>query len=164
MSDKLFFNFQIDERTSTIKVERAFAAPLDLVWRAWTVAEILDQWWAPEGWKSSTKNMEFKEGGMRHYRMQGPDNFEMWGITSYSKIQQHINFSGEEYSADEDAVISDELPTSTYHITFHDQDGSTLIKHNTSYQNVEQMKKSLEYGFEEGMLGAFARLDIFIDH
>ena len=163
MKNELFFDFEIDEKTSTVKVIRTFAAPLKLVWQAWTKAEILDQWWAPEGYRSNTKTLEFKEGGMRHYQMQGPDNFEMWGITSYSKILLHYKFSGNEYSADAQAVISTELPPSDYQITFLDEGEKTRIEHHTSYKTMEHLKQSLEYGFKEGMLGAFERLDAFFE-
>lgn len=161
MKNEPLFEFELDEKTNTIKVIRTFAAPLPLVWQAWTKAEILDQWWAPEGYKSSTKTMEFEEGGMRHYCMQGPGDFEMWGITSYTRIEWHLKFSGNEYSANEHAVISEELPPSDYQITFTDEGERTRIEHHTSYQNAEHMKQSLAYGFKEGMLGAFERLDEF---
>ncbi len=70
-------DFNVDQETNTLKVKREFHAPLAQVWKAWTDASILDLWWAPEGYKSTTKTMEFVEGGKRHYQMQGPDNFEM---------------------------------------------------------------------------------------
>lgn len=159
----LFFDFKVDEKTSTIIVKRSFKATNKLVWDAWTKAEILDQWWAPEGWKSTTKAMKFKEGGMRHYQMQGPENSEMWGITSYLKITLHSKFSGKEYSSDMHAEISTELPPSDYHITFTDQDEQTMIEHHTTYNSLEDLKQSLAYGFKEGMLGAFERLDAFLE-
>lgn len=164
MKNELFFDFEIVKKTNTIKVTRNFDAPLPLVWKAWTEAEILDQWWAPEGWKSSTKTMEFIEGGKRHYLMQGPENFEMWGITSYNTIQHHSKYSGNEYSADEKAVISKDLPPSDYHITFFDEGETTKIEHHTTYETEEQLKQSLEYGFKEGMLGAFERLDAYFEN
>lgn len=163
MKNDLLFDFEIDNAAHTIKVKRTFAASLPLVWDAWTKAEILDQWWAPEGWKSDTKTMQFKEGGMRHYLMQGPEKIEMWGITSYNKIQRHVGFSGNEYSADEEAVISPELPPSNYHINFFEEGDTTIIEHNTTYKSLEALKQSIDYGFEEGMLGAFKRLDSFLE-
>ena len=162
MKNELSFDFQVDENTNTIKVVRTFNATLLLVWKAWTTEEILDQWWAPEGYKSFTKTMEFREGGMRHYRIQGPENFEMWGITSYSKIQLHSKFSGKEYSADEEAEITQVLPPSDYHVSFLGNGEKCTIEHNTTYDNGEHMKQSLEYGFKEGMLGAFERLDTYL--
>ena len=44
MSKALLFNFDIDKDNHNIAVERSFLAPLDLVWSAWTEADLLDQW------------------------------------------------------------------------------------------------------------------------
>jgi len=162
MKKEQISNFQVDETTNTIKVERSFGAPLPLVWKAWTTSEILDQWWASEGYQSFTKTMEFREGGMRHYRMQGPENFEMWGVTSYVKIERHTFFSGQEYSANELLERSEELPLSNYEISFIDNQETCTIKHHTTFANLEHMKQSLDYGFEAGMYGAFKRLDGYL--
>ncbi len=161
MKSDVIFDFQIDTKTNTIHVKRSFNAVLGLVWDAWTKAELLDLWWAPEGYISTTKSMHFSEGGMRHYRMQGPDNFEMWGITTYDNINHHKKYSGKEYSADALAEVSSELPPSVYLIKFYKQEEYTLIEHATSYDSLKDMEQSIQYGFKEGMLGAFDRLDAF---
>jgi len=46
-----------------LNVTRAFSAPVEKVWRAWTEAEQLDKWWAPRPWKAITKTMDFTPGG-----------------------------------------------------------------------------------------------------
>ncbi|WP_350289118.1 SRPBCC domain-containing protein [uncultured Croceitalea sp.] len=163
MKSNVIFDFKTDKKTNSILVKRSFNANLALVWDAWTKAEILDRWWAPEGYRSTTKSLNFVEGGMRHYRMQGPNNFEMWGITTYDKISYHKNYSGKEYSADEFAKVSTELPPSVYLIRFYKQKELTLIEHMTTYNSLNDLEQSLQYGFEEGMLGAFDRLDSFLD-
>lgn len=48
MSKAILFNFLVDKEKNQITVDRSFNAPLDLVWAAWTEAELLDQWWAPK--------------------------------------------------------------------------------------------------------------------
>ena len=159
MNNKKNFEFEIDEPTATIKVKRIFDAPLSIVWDAWTKSEFLDQWWAPEGYTSTTKSMTFEEGGSRHYHMAGPDQFEMWGLTTYDKIKLKTMFSGQELSADENGHITNELSTSNYQITFYSAGEQTSIYHETTYENMDGLKQSLEYGFKEGMLGAFERLD-----
>ena len=44
----LLFDFTVDKATATIHITREFAADLDLVWDAFTKAEILDQWMGPK--------------------------------------------------------------------------------------------------------------------
>jgi uncharacterized protein YndB with AHSA1/START domain len=71
MNMNLSFNFVVDKERQTITVTREFAAPLALVWQAYTKADILDQWWAPKPWKTRTKRMDFSEGGEWLYAMVG---------------------------------------------------------------------------------------------
>src|ERR1700741_2070302 len=70
--NNLLFEFTVDKATKTVFVNREFAAPLSLVWDAFTKQEILDQWWAPKPWESKTKSMKFEVGGQRFYAMVGP--------------------------------------------------------------------------------------------
>ena len=70
----LLFDFTVDKATATIHVTREFAADLDLVWDAFTKAEILDQWMGPKPWRVQTKEMDFREGGRWLYAMISPEN------------------------------------------------------------------------------------------
>lgn len=47
MRPALLFDFTVDKEHNTIHVVREFDASKELVWQAWTTAELLDQWWAP---------------------------------------------------------------------------------------------------------------------
>ncbi|RYY11339.1 MAG: SRPBCC domain-containing protein, partial [Chitinophagaceae bacterium] len=78
MKNDLLFDFIVDKSTNTVFVNREFASELDSVWQAFTVKEILDQWWAPKPWQSRTKRMDFKVGGRRFYAMVGPEGEEHW--------------------------------------------------------------------------------------
>ncbi len=162
MKNNLFFDFHVNKATNTITVQRVFAAKRALVWDAWTKAEILDQWWAADGWESHTKKLDFTEGGYRHYQMKGPENEVLWGLTRYAMIQLQQTFSGTECFADEHAVVDTALPQSTYKITFKDQDDETFIEHITTYASLEDLESSLQYGFEKGTLDAYGRLDAFL--
>jgi len=73
MQKALLFNFLVDKENKKITVERSFNAPLDLVWSAWTEAEILDLWWAPKPYRTETKKMDFREGCRWHYCMVSPE-------------------------------------------------------------------------------------------
>ena len=65
----LLFDFTVDKATATIHITREFAADLDLVWDAFTKAEILDQWMGPKPYRVQTKEMDFREGGRWLYAM-----------------------------------------------------------------------------------------------
>lgn len=59
MNTNLFFNFQVDKSSKKVFITRDFNAPLDLVWDAFTKAELLDEWTAPAPYKAKTKYMDF---------------------------------------------------------------------------------------------------------
>jgi len=56
-----------------IVMSRVFHAPRDLVWRAWTEPQHVARWWGPRGFRSETKQMDFRVGGVWQHVMVGPD-------------------------------------------------------------------------------------------
>ncbi|MBS1491373.1 MAG: SRPBCC domain-containing protein, partial [Bacteroidetes bacterium] len=108
----LQFDFTVNKQSKTIHVTREFAAPLDLVWDAWTKPEILDQWWAPQPFASKTKHMDFKVGGRRFYAMVSPEGQERWVVQKYTSISPKTNFKIFNAFADKDE--NPELPGSDW--------------------------------------------------
>jgi len=155
----LFFDFTIDKENQIIRVKREFAAPLKLVWDAWTQAKYLDQWWAAQGWKGQTISMEFKEGGRRHYRMDGPQGELFYGVTSYDKINLHQDYEGKELFADKEGNADSDYPQSVYTIVFQSQKEHTFIEHVTTYPDMEQLQAAIKYGFKDGCINAYSLLD-----
>ena len=56
-----------------IVMSRVFHAPRDLVWRAWTEPQHVARWWGPRGFRTETKQMDFRVGGVWQHVMVGPD-------------------------------------------------------------------------------------------
>jgi uncharacterized protein YndB with AHSA1/START domain len=98
----LLFDFTVDKATSTIYVTREFAADLDLVWDAFTKAEILDQWMGPKPWRVQTKEMDFREGGRWLYAMISPENVAVrWSLAEFVEIQPKSSFTTKNSFSDE---------------------------------------------------------------
>lgn len=57
----------------TMVLTRVIAAPVDVVWGAWTSPEALPQWWGPEGFSCETSHIDLREGGAWVFDMIGPD-------------------------------------------------------------------------------------------
>ena len=85
-------DFIIDKQAKTVSIVKEFAAGIDLVWDAYTRAELLDQWWAPKPWMSRTKVLDFRVGGRRFYAMVSPEGDERWAIQKYTSITPKTNF------------------------------------------------------------------------
>ncbi|MGH7244605.1 MAG: SRPBCC family protein [Phycisphaerales bacterium] len=69
-----------------IELSRTFDAPRELVWKAFTEADELAQWWGPAGFSLTTKSREFKPGGTWRYVMHGPDGRDYLNITTFNEI------------------------------------------------------------------------------
>ncbi|HEU4718682.1 MAG TPA: SRPBCC family protein [Bacteroidia bacterium] len=52
---------------------RLLNAPRELVWEVWTDPEHIKNWWGPNGFSLTHKNMEVKPGGEWRFMFHGPD-------------------------------------------------------------------------------------------
>ena len=72
--------------TQPFVITRELDAPRELVWKAWTEAERLRQWWGPAGFKVHTCKLDLRPGGFFHYGMKAPDGSDMWGRFVFREI------------------------------------------------------------------------------
>jgi uncharacterized protein YndB with AHSA1/START domain len=68
------------------EITRVFDAPRDRVWKSWTEAERLKQWWGPKGFVVTHCKVDLRPGGTMHYCLRMPDGKEMWGKFAYREI------------------------------------------------------------------------------
>jgi uncharacterized protein YndB with AHSA1/START domain len=63
-----------------IVISRVIDAPRELVFEAFTEVRHLSQWWGPEGFTTTTRSFEFREGGTWDFVMHGPDgtDYQEW--------------------------------------------------------------------------------------
>ena len=162
MSKALLFNFGVDRENSTINVERAFDAPLDLVWAAWTEADILDQWWAPRPWKTQTRSMDFREGGRWLYCMAGPEGEKHWCLFDYLKIEPHKSFSGRDAFCDEQGNLNTAQPRSHWENTFTGEEDRSLVQVTIRFDTLSDLEAIIQMGFKEGFTMGLENLDQYI--
>lgn len=144
-------------------ITREFAAPPDFVWRAWTEAELLDEWWAPKPWKTNTVSMDFRNGGRWHYYMQGPDGSRHYCLADYSNIIPHKSYSYVDAFCDEKGNKNPEMPSMNWTNTFTSTaEGNTLVHVEISFKKVEDIERIIEMGFQEGFTMAHANLDEYL--
>ena len=68
-------------------ITRAFQAPRELVFKAFTEAEHLVHWWGPKDFQLEVITLDVREGGLFHYSMANENGFKMWGVFKY----HHVN-------------------------------------------------------------------------
>ena len=157
MSTNLLFNFNVDQSTNTVFIDKEFDAGLSLVWDAFTKQEILDQWWAPKPLLSKTKDMDFRVGGRRFYAMVSPDGTEIgWQIFHYTSITPKSNFKCLSVFTDKNETPL--LPGANWDLTFSEQNGITKVSISIYFESLDELKKMIEMGFKEGFTGTLNEL------
>lgn len=141
--------FVVDRDAKTVSITKEFAARLELVWDAYTKAELLDQWWAPKPFESRTKVLDFEVGGRRFYAMVGPDGAERWAVQKYTSITPKTNFKFFNAFADADENL--QLPGSDWNFDFIDQGETTIVSVSIYNESLERMEMILASGFTEGV-------------
>ena len=154
----LLFDFTVDKATKTIHITREFAADQDLVWDAFTKAEILDQWYAPKPWQVRTKEMDFREGGRWLYAMVSPEDVKHWSLVEFIKIQPKSSFSTKNTFCDENGNPRNDA-FSLVKNSFKAEVETTTVHVEKVFDNLSTLEMMASGGFKEGTAMGFGNLD-----
>ena len=81
-----------DDTPDEVRIERTFDAPVDAVWRMWTVPEHYQRWYGPFGASIPVAEMDVRVGGARRVCMEvdTPDGpRRMWFAGQYRQVEEH---------------------------------------------------------------------------
>ncbi len=159
MNKTALFNFHVRKDDRTIKVERSFNAPLDLVWAAWTEAEHLCQWWAPKPYQCVIKSLDLRDGGRWLYYMQGPEGDRHWCFFDYEKERPKTFYSGTDAFCDEYGTVNKAMPQMKWENRFSEEDGQTVVRILITADKVEDIEKIIAMGFKEGFTQELDQLE-----
>jgi uncharacterized protein YndB with AHSA1/START domain len=150
----------VDRVTTTIHIRREFAADLDLVWDAWTKAELLDQWMGPKPIRAQTKEMDFREGGRWLYAMISPENVARWGLVQFVEIRPKSSFSSRNSFCDENGnPLQTGFVSSLTTNTFEAGQGRTTVHVAKQMGSLAEIEKFLAMGFKEGFTLVMSNLE-----
>jgi uncharacterized protein YndB with AHSA1/START domain len=132
---------------------RRFAAPRELVWRMWTEPEHMVQWWGPNGFTATIREMNVTPGGRWDFVMHGPDG------TDYDNRSVYL-----ELVPPERLVYQHESPRFQATVTFVAlSSGETEVTMRMLFDSAEELEHSCkQYGAIEGMAQHLARLDGYL--
>lgn len=160
----MLFDFTVDKATSTIYITREFAADINVVWEAWTNAEILDQWMGPKPLRVQTKEMDFREGGRWLYAMMSPENVALgWSLAEFLEIQPKTSFTTKNSFSDENGNHAD--TGFTFSITknsFKAGAEKTTVQIVKKMASLAQLEKFIEVGYKEGIAMSMNNLDEYL--
>lgn len=158
--------------STQVKITHTFNFSRELVFKAFTEAEHLQNWWGPKGWTFHVSQSEFRAGGVFHYSQKPAEGDEMWVKFVYSeiivpeKIVYTSVFSDEEGNMVR-APFNESWPLETLNIlTFIEDAGKTTV---TAIVNPVSATKEELKTFEEsrnmvyeGFSGTFNQLEDYL--
>ena len=157
----LLFDFTVDKATNTIHITREFAADLDLVWDAFTKAEMLDQWTAPKPWRVRTKEMDFREGGRWLYAMVSPENVAHYSLVEFIEIHPKSSFSTRNCFSDENGNPKNNA-FSLVNNSFKAGAEITTVYIEKKFDDLSVLEMMVSRGFKEGTAAALGNLDDYL--
>ena len=136
-----------------VAIEREFAAPPELLFRAWTEPELLEQWMGPRRLTMRVDVWEVRDGGRWRYASVDTDGTEygfrgvFHGTPSLDGITQTFEFEGAPGHVSLDQV------------TFEARGNRTLVRAHSVHQSVEARDAMVAAGMEGGINEGNERLD-----
>lgn len=77
---------ELDTADREIVISRVIDGPPELVFTAFTEVRHLSRWWGPDGFTTTTRSFEFREGGVWDFVMHGPDGTDYSEWITWTEI------------------------------------------------------------------------------
>jgi uncharacterized protein YndB with AHSA1/START domain len=119
-----------------VSIERKFEAPVERVWMAWTVPDLVMSWWGPKGFTTPFCRISLRIGGSYLICMRSPEGRDFWTTGFYREIAPLERLVSTDSFADEKGNV---VPATAYGmspkiplemlltVTFAEKDGKTEL-------------------------------------
>lgn len=157
---------------STLVITRTLNAPRELVFKAFTEAERLLEWWGPKGYDMQVISLDMRPGGTFHYYQRSPEGYEAWGIFVYQEVQAPERLTYINSFADSEGNVVRAPFSATWPLrvlstmSFEEHDGkTTLHMHATPYE--ASPEEHAAFGgmvpmMNQGWDGTFEQLEAYL--
>lgn len=130
-------------------LERVIDAPPEKIWRAYTDAAILSQWFSPKPWTITDAVVEPRVGGRFNFTMHGPNGETFPNSGVFLEVVENRRM------ITTDAFTPDWKPAGQPFMVARIEleptgDGKTKYTATASHWNEESMKQHEQMGFREG--------------
>jgi len=159
VNSNLLFDFSVNKENKTIHVIREFNADLETVWKAWTTAELLDQWWGPKPWHIETKTMHFREGGYWLYAMVSPESEKHWCKVDYISIVAEKSFIAKDGFCDENGTMNPAFPQNLWESNFYAKGNKVQVDIQFTFDSLTDLEQTIAMNFKDGFTIGLQQLD-----
>jgi len=136
-----------DERE--LSLVRVIDVPADKLFKCWTTAERMNEWFCPKPWYVSRAELDVRTGGSSLIVMNGPNGEEVANPGIYLEVvpNKRIVFT----DAFTSAWVPSQKPFMVGVVEFEDLgDGTTRYTATARHWSVEDRKTHEQMGFQEG--------------
>ena len=136
-----------------VDITRAFEAPREAVFRAWTEPELVVQWLGPRKYHMEIERWDARDGGAyRYLHVDDAGNAHGFhgvfhGAPTPEGMVQTFEYEGAPGHVSLDSLVLEE------------RDGRTLARLHSVYQSVADRDAMVEAGMGDGVTEGFERLD-----
>ena len=148
-----------EEQPGTLHLKRFLHAPRQMVFDAWTKAEMMREWWGPKGFTTPVCELDARSGGAIRIHMQAPDGmvYPMVGrfVEFYPPYRFHftttpLNAQGEPMFETWNSVF------------FEEKDGGTEVTGDVNVRNATAEAEPYLKGMREGWNQTLDRMVAFV--
>jgi uncharacterized protein YndB with AHSA1/START domain len=139
-------------------MSRVFDAPRELVWKVYTDAALVPEWWGPRYLTTVVEKMDLKVGGEWRYIQKDArgNEYAFNGVYKEVKAPERLAYTFEfEPMAGHistDWITFEELP-----------DGKTRVVARTTFDTLEDLEGMLQSGMEGGAVETWDRLEELLE-
>ena len=140
-----------------ITLTRLIAAPAAKLWQCWTDPTILPQWFGPQGYACTTKEIDLRQGGLWRFDMIGPDG-TVW--PNRHRFTLHRPHTRIEFLMDGD---DDSQPPMSVQVTMNAEAGGTRLTQTITLPSAEAKQNAIGFGADrlgQQTLGKLAALAV----
>lgn len=153
----------VETKDRELIITRIFNASPKLMFEIWSDCKHLKHWWGPKEWPMEECTIDFREGGVWHFCLRGPnEGDESWGKAIYREIDKPKKIVYKDHFSDADGNINEEMPEMLVTVEFLEHEGKTKQVSTTLFDTPETREKLVEMGVVEGMSSSMERLDEYL--
>jgi uncharacterized protein YndB with AHSA1/START domain len=143
-----------------VMVTRAFDAPRELVYRAYTLPELVRRWLlGPPGWTMPVCEMDVRVGGKYRWRWRSDEDGKEFGFHGeFQEVSPPATLVHTEFY-DPGEVGGDIGEGALIRLTFVEQDGVTTVTSLMDFKTKAARDAALSTGMTDGMEQSHRRLD-----
>ena len=142
-----------------VLIRREFAAPRELVWRAWTTPELVRRWWHAKRGAVTVCEIDLRAGGKWRYAMLTPDGFEVAFHGEYLEVVPNERLVSTETYEGLPEGVTEEEGSSVNTATFVEADGWTTVTLVIQAANKVSRDAIIDSGMEDGLQDALDLLE-----